>query len=185
MDFVSIFTDGDKNLWAVIYESNDSDIFRFLFDKWNDTEYLLNFFRENKEELEDPFWEGITINQAVDRILDEAYEFENQLWSIETKQLGFEKDSLQNVFVALHSNIYSLNWKNERDRKARLRFSKSMLRIYAIELDDFCLIVTGGTIKLTKKMEGERFEAEFRKLESVKSFLRAEGISDKDGLTYL
>lgn len=57
-----------------------------------------------------------------------------------------------------------------------------MLRIYGIEIEDECFIVTGGAIKLTRKMEGTRFEVELRNLARVKAFLKAEGITDKQGL---
>lgn len=189
MEFHPIFTVKEEcNLWAVCYlayENNaeSNDVFNELFNLWNNTEYLQNFFIEHKNELFTPFWNGMTIDNAVDQVMDEAENFEDELRAIETKEPGYENKSLNQVFEHLHDNIYSLNWSNENHRKARPNLQTPMLRLYAIELEDGTFVVTGGAIKLTQKMTGERFDTELKNLNIVEEYLKKEGIINKEGLT--
>jgi hypothetical protein len=47
------------------------------------------------------------------------------------------------------------------------------LRLYAIRLADGSFVVTGGSIKLTEKMNGRKhLEAELVKMEQVKRYLK-------------
>ena len=55
-------------------------------------------------------------------------------------------------------------------------------KIYAIELEDDCLIVRGGAIKLSKGMNKQHLENELDKLRTIQGFIDAEGIVYKDGL---
>jgi hypothetical protein len=184
MKICSIFADEeDSKLWAVCYpeDADDLDIFSKLFDQWNDTEFLLNFFLENIDSLNDPFWGGMTVDEAITQVQEEAEDFEIQLYSIETKQPGFETISINSIFKPLHDNIYSIHFTNEQHRKGKPNLLKPMIRLYAIELEDGTLIITGGGIKLTKTMENNLVE-EKKQLTRVQNFLRAEGISDKLGL---
>jgi len=57
-----------------------------------------------------------------------------------------------------------------------------MLRIYAIELDDGTMVITGGVIKLTLKMEGVYMENALRKLSRVRDYLRSHQITSREGL---
>lgn len=187
MEFVSIFTYGRGDLWAVCYPENKKngkaiDVFWKTFEDWNDTEYLEDFFFEHEADLADPFWDGISIDEAVDKILDERSHFGNELLSIEQKRPGYEKCSLNNIFNPLHENIYALTWKGENFRKAKPAFDKPMLRIYAIQLEDGVYIITGGAIKVTKKMIGAHFDKEFANLRRVQEYLNREGICNITGL---
>ena len=97
MEFVSIFTAGARNLWSVVYPENKENVFEIIFNNWNDTEFLIEFFTQNEKELSDPFWQGLSIDQAVNQVLDEAEEFESRLWSIATSQPGWETSKLKDV----------------------------------------------------------------------------------------
>jgi len=189
MDFLGIFVENGL-LYSVCYPEDQSDgqlndIFKILFDRWADSEYLLEFFKENYSDLATPFWNGMTIDQAIQQVLFEREDFEYVLWAIETKQPEFEQKSFRDVFKPLHDNIYSLNWKNEQSRKARPDLKDSMLRIYATELEDGSYVITGGAIKLTEKMIGSQYNKEFKNLERVQEFLTTQGIFTKEGLEAL
>ena len=177
----------DGRLWAVCYPGDvkgekNIDIFQKLITLWNDTQYLTHFFLGHNNELSTSFWGYMSIDNAVDKVLDEIGDLENELYSIENKLQGFENIALSDIFKPLHTNIYSLNFSNERFRKAKPNFNKPMLRIYAIELEDQSLVITSGAIKLLKDMKGDIFEDEKYKLNKVRDFLKSEGISDAEGL---
>jgi hypothetical protein len=186
MEFFSIFEENGW-LYSACYpehqvDGESLDIFGMLFDRWTDSQFLLEFFKANASDLANPFWRGMTIDQAVKQVLKESERFEDLLWSIETKQPGFEGITFRDVFKHLHENIYSLSWDEEQFRKARPDMRDSMLRLYAIELEDGSFVITGGAIKLTEKMIGEQYNEEFKNLHRVKEYLTSQGIVDKLGL---
>jgi len=68
----------------------------------------------------------------------------------------------------------------DRDRHA------SWLRIYAIRLEPNVYVVTGGAIKLSRKMqEREHTALELQKLNRCKAFLKANDIFDQDSFVEL
>ena len=75
-----------------------------------------------------------------------------------------------------------MRFDNDDLRKAKANVRHPIIRIYAIELEDETFVVTGGTLKLTKTMEGENFDNELKKLERVKKFLKDNNIIDRLGL---
>ena len=190
MEFQSIFTiENRANLWAVCYPEDCSakekiDIFSKKFKLWANTEYIQNYLKDNEKKILDPFWEGISPDEALDQIMDERLHFENELNSIENNVPGYEDITLKDIFKPLHTNIYSLNWNKEQHRKGKPNFSKPMIRLYAIELSDGTIVITGGAIKLTKKMIGDEFDIEMKNLERVQIYLEQEGINSKEGLFY-
>ncbi|MCF1715149.1 hypothetical protein L0U88_10985 [Flavihumibacter sp. RY-1] len=185
MKISCIFRKKDREfLWAINEKKGkkDIDVFSKLLEDFTNTEYLYEFFKKNQDLLNTPFWEGITIDKAIEKVLDEIYSIELELYSIVNQLPGYQHSSLSDVFVPLHENIYSLNFTNENFRKGKANVLKPMIRLYAIELEDGIFIITGGAIKLSQKMDGPNFEYEINKLNSLKKFLKQENIIDKDSL---
>lgn len=188
MEFRSIFRAEEKaNLYAVCYPEDNignesQDIFSLIFDMFNNTEYLLEFLVKNAAQLQDPFWDGITEDQALDKIRQESSHFDYELYCIENKKPGYEHKSLQDVFKPLHHNITSIRFDKEQQRKGKPDFSKPMIRLYGLELEDGTIVITGGAIKLTKKMEGKFFDKQKANLIRVQEYLKQEGITTKEGL---
>ncbi|MDE3211771.1 MAG: hypothetical protein KGM98_00945 [Bacteroidota bacterium] len=189
MEFVSIFTaEEEANLWPVCYpehvvEGVARDIFSLQFDLWSNTDYLRAFFMNNRD-LKTPFWSYLSLDQAIDKVLDEREQFEAELFNIENKVPGYKGRDLKTIFKPLHKNIYSIHFENEFHRKAKPNFFDPIIRIYAVELSDGTMIITGGVLKLTEKMVGDQFDAEFKNLKSVQEYLKREGIDSKAGLFY-
>jgi hypothetical protein len=188
MDINCIFEKkGDCKLWAVCYKEDQEkgkkpiDIFRKLFNQWNDTAYLQNFFRDNQPLLALPWWRGMSISNAIDKVLDEAYDFELELRGIDTKQAGFDHIKLSDIFENFHNDMYVLDGNNLYHKKGKPRFGDSMIRIYALEFDNG-YIVTGGLIKLTHKLEQKVADEEIEKIDRVKQYLDSEGIFSRQGL---
>lgn len=102
--------------------------------------------------------------------------------AIETKLPGYENMSLHDVFEKLHDNIYSIKFDSETHMKAKLNLNKPFLRLYAILLEDGTYVITGGAIKLTKKMAGNEFDSEFINLKRVQEYFKRTGIINRQGL---
>lgn len=168
MKIVSIF---GENLTAIKYESNDSDELERLFDLWNDTEYLEEFFNANQADL-------AYFNLTIDEIIE---------YTIEEANLLSEK-----LFEALQSNPISLEtlFKNLDNSEARIlsltkqKARRRWLRLYAIRIDFNVYLITGGAIKLTRTMEERPHTLEeLYKLERCKKFLQANNVIDFDSFS--
>ena len=71
----------------------------------------------------------------------------------------------------------------EKAKGFRTSGHPSWLRLYALKLDPETYVITGGAITLTHTM-GERQHTimELQKMENVRNFLLAKGVSDLDGM---
>jgi hypothetical protein len=171
---------GDCRLWAVCYPDDKVngkwvDVFKKLFDLWNNTAYLQQFFLSNIQYFADPFWQGMSVSDAIDKVLDEAYAFKFELRAIENRLAGYECTSLSEIFENFHKDLHLAKGKNPHHKKGRPDSDHPLLRIYALEFDG-CYIVTGGTIKLTRQLEKDFADKEIMKMEQVRQYLKSEGI---------
>jgi len=96
--------------------------------------------------------------------------------------LGNNEFALDEVFEDLHKGEYALRAKNKNLKKSKPNFENSVLRLYAIRLEDGCYIITGGGIKFTKSMKDADLDGENNKLYKLQTFLKEQGITDKQGL---
>lgn len=179
MKFVRIIEDYD-HLWAVKSEGNENDELTDLFKKWNNIEYLLSFFTENFDDLKD-FFHIERISEAISDTLDDAEALEELILDFPyTEQL----DELFKPLGQLDSLTSELS--REKARKWDRERHACWLRIYAIRLEPNIYVVTGGAIKLTRSMQDRKHTAkELDKLNRCKSYLRANGIFDKDSFVEL
>lgn len=169
MTFDDITEDG--RLWAVRYEGETDNALYTLFDQWSDVMWLRSFFKANWQDLTS-YFKITDINQAIE-----------------------DSDRLQGIIMDISpdANLDELFHPLENFRTADILLGKekaklkrqerhsSWLRIYAIKLSEGVYVITGGTIKLTLKMEErEHTRQELTKLEKVRSFLLNENIIDDD-----
>ena len=189
MKFMPIFTEPEYcDLWSTCYpeyEINEEikDIYSILMDdKWSDDKYLLEFIKHNEECLNDNYWAGVDMFEIINNIKIEMASFDEELYLADQNKQMNNSRSLDKIFLKLNQNIYSLNTFNETYRKARPNLSRSIIRLYGIELSDKTIIITGGTLKLKQKMIGENFDIELKNLKRVQTYLNKEGIIDRTGL---
>lgn len=188
MKLIPIFVDHTtgEGLYAIQYKGQEFNEFERLFDLWIDEDYLSEYLNANLKYFDTQYFEGITIDQTMDKILDEALVLEHLLDAY--CERGFNKSGkkLQMLFSPLHDKVFRL--LPNQESKAKLKspaFRKPLLRIYAVRIDANTFIITGGAIKLSKKMEDhEDTRAELRKLKQVKSFLKANQINSVDDINY-
>ena len=189
MKFMPIFTEPEYcDLWSTCYPEHEineeiKDIYSILMDdKWSDDKYLLEFIKQNEECLNDNYWTGVEMFEIINNIKIEMASFDEELYLADQNKQMNNSRSLDKIFLKLHQNIYSLNTFNETYRKARPNLSRSIIRLYGIELSDKTIIITGGTLKLKQKMIGENFDIELKNLKRVQSYLNKQGIIDRAGL---
>jgi len=189
MKFMPIFTEPEYcDLWSTCYPEHEineeiNDIYSILMDdKWSDDKYLLEFIKQNEECLNDNYWVGVDMFEIINNIKIEMASFDEELYLADQNKQMNNSRSLDKIFLKLHQNIYSLNTFNETYRKARPNLSRSIIRLYGIELSDKTIIITGGTLKLKQKMIGENFDIELKNLKRVQTYLNKQGIIDRAGL---
>ena len=189
MKFMPIFTEPEYcDLWSTCYPEHEineeiKDIYSILMDdKWADDKYLLEFIKQNEECLNDNYWVGVDMFEIINNIKIEMASFDEELYLADQNKQMNNSRSLDKIFLKLHQNIYSLNTFNETYRKARPNLSRSIIRLYGIELSDKTIIITGGTLKLKQKMIGENFDIELKNLKRVQTYLNKQGIIDRAGL---
>ena len=189
MKFMPIFTEPEYcDLWSTCYPEHEineeiKDIYSILMDdKWSDDKYLLEFIKQNEECLNDNYWTGVDMYEIINNIKIEMASFDEELYLADQNKQMINSRSLDKIFLKLHQNIYSLNTFNETYRKARPNLSRSIIRLYGIELSDKTIIITGGTLKLKQKMIGENFDIELKNLKRVQTYLNKQGIIDRAGL---
>ncbi len=170
------------SLYAVNYGNINE--FRRLFALWQDPEYLEDFFETHKSDLQSEFFENITIEDAIIRTINEAYEFEQLVLDIAETGNKCTEECLETYFKPLYNNDrHTYPIPSYEKRKAYGPETKSWLRLYAIRIEDNVFVITGGGIKLTRTMnERKHLQEELQKLEQVKEFLITEGIIDNNSL---
>ncbi|MBE9468625.1 MAG: hypothetical protein IMY72_09965 [Bacteroidetes bacterium] len=166
-----------------VEDEEPQDEFNRLFNNWQDPEYLDEFFNKNKKDLQGKFFKNISIEDAIEKTIDEAYDFQQKILS--TAENGKKEflQNLQSLFKPLNKReeiIYPiLNFQKSKAYGSK----KSWLQIYAIRIDKNIFFITGGAIKLTKTMnERKHTLKELKKLDKVKQFLISENIIDNDSI---
>lgn len=162
MNVSRIFEVIKDQLFVASYDGSRS-VLTILQDHWTDPIYLEEFFEENKTDLFSGFYGAITIEEAIEKTIEEADELFNDL-------LTLTRDELNILFEPLDDTEYKLI--NFQKRKAKGTRYKSWLRIYAVGFYE-SFVITGGAIKLTKKMQDRKHtQDELDKLERMRNLLK-------------
>ena len=184
-----IFVNGEtgEGLYAMQYPGQEVDEFERLFDLWNDVEYVQQFCMANQSFIASEYFNGVSTDSLEVQIIDEASELEIVLAAY--CDGGFEGNgkTLEMLFRPLNNNEFLFPVRQETKAKLNDRnyFPRPLLRIYAIRLGKNTFVVTGGAIKLTRKMsEHPDTRKERNKLTLIKNFLKQAGISVEEDINY-
>ena len=145
------------------------DEMRRLFELWANPYYLMNYFKNNESYLESHYWrsKNLSIEDLAKITKEKALQFEDKLFK--------KVDLLDSGFQPLNDNHTKIQNISES------KYKKNWLRIYAIKIDANKYLITGGAIKLTKKMKDHpETEKELIKLEKNKIFLIENGVIDSE-----
>jgi len=181
MKIVRIIVDPRPTLYAIEYNEYVKNELDRNFDFWNDPELLTEFFRENRGDLRgyNLFHNtNYSVEDAVSKTLNDAENLENLLLDKAENGNEDEFEILQTFFAQLddmETKLYPL-----QKSKGKLHYN-SWLRLYAIRIDKHLYVITGGAIKLTKKMEQrDHTIAELDKMEEVIRFLRSKQLINEE-----
>ncbi len=171
---------GKGDLWAVRYDGDDDNILTLTFERWNNLDWLMNFFSENLTDLSD-YFKITDLNQAIYDTVSDAQQLECVILdSIVSGKL----DSLFKPLENLRASEVLLG--REKAKGNRNNLHDSWLRLYAIRFQQNSYLITGGAIKLTRTMQDrEHTLKELHRLEKVRNFLISEGAFDLDGFNDL
>lgn len=183
MEIVRIFDDEDC-LLSVQYDLSEIDEFSRIFEDWTDIEFLENFFEENKHDLESPFWNNVSIEEAIQLTRNEAIKLRNYFYDLSKKTPRKRILLFADLFKPLEKHFYDADYL-ARKKAYGLRII-SWLRIYALKIGKDMYLITGGTIKLTEKMDDRKHtKTELQKIDYCKQYLKDEGIIDEEGMIEL
>lgn len=169
----------NDKLYAVREDGQEDNVLYHLFDQWNDTNYLYGFFKNHIDTLNNYFHID-SIKQAVTDTLEDAAYLEDVLIDLNVDNLNtiFKHLSLEDSNVMFLSRHKARNWNRSNHN--------SWLRIYALKLEDGIYIITGGAIKMTKKMQDDIItEEQLNKINNCRRFLKHEQICDVPGFEEL
>lgn len=177
MKFDKIIDDG--RLWSVHYDAEEQNELELLFDQWNDPEWLFQFFSENFDDL--AYFKVTNLDTAIYDTMEDSDRLECLILDISPDA------NLDELFLHLENNRTSEMMLGRE--KARIGYRPrhdSWLRIYAIKLNPGIYVITGGAIKLTFEMKDRKHTLEeLQKLESVRDYLKSNGVIDDDSFNDL
>lgn len=176
-----------EGLYAIQYENQEMDEFERLFSLWDDPEFIHQYCLENLQYIDSEYFIGASLDLIESRIMEESYELACLLE--EHCEEGFKNGryTLQMLFRPLNNHETSIPIRQES--KARLwdrrQYPGSILRLYGIRLGVNTIVLTGGAVKWTLRMEDHPDTLEeLEKLRRVKEFLRLNDIEANDDLIY-
>lgn len=150
-----------EKLFRVGYDANDENILDTLQDQWTDTQWLRDFFKEFKKDLE-TVGEPFTITRAVKQTISDA----DDLFSTLLESNG---DNLSDFFKPLDNRETEVT--DNQAQKGRIERPRTWLRLYAVHYDGK-YIITGGAVKLTDGMNRPHLQEEIYKLELLMKKLK-------------
>jgi len=167
--------EGRDHLWAVRDMNKSKNELAILFDSWNDINYLMTFFSENIDDLNN-YFHIQKISEAIDDTMDDAEELESLILDVPFT------DNLDELFKPLGTTDMTIQ---ELSRNKARNWDRpghaSWLRIYAIRLEKNVYVITGGAIKLTATMqERPHTQEQLDKLNQCRQYLINNGVFDAD-----
>lgn len=143
---------------------------------WRDPLFLSNFFQGHLSYFNDDYWEGVEEDAFVNDILASSPNIFKQIES------SFYNNTIDDLFYPLDkSDENKIEYTTCRVKSYFGKIQKRIaFRVYAIKIDDGSYLITGGALKITKKMEqADNTLIELKKINSVYSKLVGEDVTDQ------
>lgn len=170
--------ENEESLYAVLFEGSSLDALDELFERWTDASWLFDCFTTNWDAFS-AYFKGIAKEEAVKRTLEGARYLFTRLSEYALRGATNQSESLSDLFLPLDASQDGISIFSRQKYKETHRRSANpapWLRIYAIRLDHNLFVITGGGIKLTKRMQDcPRLDLELQKLNYCASELRSRG----------
>ena len=172
-------------IYSIHYDDEDECEFYRLFDLWNDVGYLVNFMMNNKAYLQSPIWRRIPEPEdAARQVLTEAADLEDYFKILNNNVTEGNKPDFDSYFRILNGRKYEYEFQYT-PMKAYGLAHPSLLRLYAIKLQDNLYVITGGGIKLADSIQNspDLREHVLQNIDRVLEFLKFYNIIDTDDLS--
>ena len=170
-------------LYSIKYDGKDKNEFYLLFDAWKDITEVVEFMRTHQEYLNNPIWgDECTPENAARKVRDEARELARILRDLYYQTERGEKPDYDSHFQFLDGEYkYVILYV---PMKSYGTSNPSFLRIYAIKLQSNTFLITGGGIKLAKKIQDapELQDHVIRNIDEVREWLISNGVADAEDL---
>lgn len=155
--------------------------------KWRDPFFLRSFYDDNVEFFQTQYWRGISKERfVIDVTASRAQIFEDFNQSCINHNIYNHFEPLTEYDADIRSNNEQGSKTHQLVKlKSKYGFiiNKIAFRLYAIEVDLNCFIITGGAIKIVKEMkQAPNTNLELQKLDYLFSMLKTEGICTKKDL---
>lgn len=175
MVIVDIIPIIDGHLYSVKYDDEKESEFDRLLEIWNDPEYLDEYFISNSKYIYTEYWKhrnGFTLKHQIpeqaSRFEDKVLEFDEILNQDKTGERNLDE-----LFRPLETLQFQR--KSYQPSKGKNDDYPFCLRLYAVRLNAHQYVITGGAIKLTRKMkEHPDTTLELQKLYMVQDYLLEE-----------
>lgn len=184
MEIIEIYPD---NLFAVKFDDKDKNEYEAAFELWQDLDYLVKFFDDNKNLVTTDFWRealpSLDSEDLARSIIDESFDLLDYIKKIAKNTSKDQSPDFDDFFHELGGKKYRY-LREYMPQKSYGTATPTMLRLYAIRLDSNCYIVVHGGIKLTREIQGTPLLTKelFPKIDNVLQFFRANGIIDTEDL---
>ncbi|KAF0216138.1 MAG: hypothetical protein FD178_1336 [Ignavibacteria bacterium] len=179
MEHLPIFVLQNQGLFSLKYEGEVFDEFRRVFKLWEDPTYLFEFFTENEADLKSWYGGNISIEDAINITIEDSHMLRKNILDV-FKSNEKNPKYLNNIFLPFDNETRSSDQGLER---CKAKFKKGWLRVYAINVPDDHFVVTGGTIKLTRKMQDREYtNNELIKITNGLDYLKTNKFLDQDAL---
>ena len=184
-DWAELGVNGDSlECNSVYFGKNEFSVFRM---KLSDPLYLHRFYAENSALLKERYWRSVTRNRFVRDTVQSVPE----IFSDFTRSC--QNKGIYDFFEPLDNKESVIREENEEEvephqlvcLKSKFGFIQGRIpfRLYAVEVDVDCFIITGGAIKIVEEMtQAPNTRLELKKLEYVLNELIDAGISNKKNL---
>lgn len=165
-------------LYSVEYKGDETDVLDILLERWDDSEYLIEYFDKKSDLLHEGYFTEKEIANSVGNVIRDVNRLKIKL--AKASKTG----KLDQFFKPYTKGIQTRH--SEPLKKAYGTMPRSMLRLYAVCLQDGSYIICGGAIKLSNDVDGdEELQKERARLNRLRDYLKQEGIEDKEQLELL
>ena len=171
-------------LYSIKFDEADTDEYSRVLKLWKDLDYLVDFFKENANHIDQPFWKKVGLNpenpyNSAERVASESIMLAAYIRDLARNASNGDLPDFENFFRPLGGKYTYL--REFEPHKSYGTFKPSLLRLYAIKFDRNVYLIIFGGIKLGRSIQESPGlkEQVFNKIDNVIAFLKANGIFEE------
>ena len=128
--------------------------------------------------MNDKYWDGISIDEAIVKTRTEAKKLERILLEYAKKGIVKGSKNLSMLFKPLTQDKFEKEFEKD---KVKVDEKKTWVRLYAIRIDVNLFVVCGGAVKLRKTLNDRDYLLkELEKMEITRNYLKNTDNDDLD-----